>query len=101
MAERFEAIASGSIKSTSGNGHTVTFKTGAEGGVNPEDMVGVWGFLIEKFDQAVTELGDSYVFTTENQADFTNEIGDAIVARIVTYLRPISGYVSNFMYMSK
>lgn len=101
MASQFEAIASGSVKTVAGNGHSLTFKTAGEGGATPEDMVGVWGFLIEKYDQAVTELGAAYVFTTDNAGDFTAEIGNAIVERMVTYIRPITGTISNFMYMSK
>jgi hypothetical protein len=83
----FASVASGSVKSISGNGHTVTLAHSSEG-VTPTDITEVWSYLIELFDRAYAELTG-----TPNDAQ--------VEAKMETYMRDVRGYTHDWRYLEK
>ena len=83
------ALSGGSVRSTSGNGHHVTFSD-SSGGNNPTgaDMVEMYVYLTELHDRAKSFLGGE----PEDQA---------IETQMELYLRPVTGYQNDWRFMVK
>lgn len=88
----FQTISAGAIKSTSANGQHVSFSDSVDSGPSAADMVSVWTYLIEKFDLAKATLINGGI---------PQPTDDQIEAQMELYLRPISSYTDNFMFLSK
>jgi len=87
---QFSMVQNGAVGVVSGNGHHVSFqKGGGEGGeVSPQQVLDAWVYLVEIFDRSFGDLGGTPTDT-------------AVEAQMETYLRPITGYTNNWMYLSK
>ena len=85
----FKLVSSGPIKSVSNGPHHVQMDVSGEGGSpTPTQMLEVWQYLIELFDRATLDLGGQ-------QADDVTEV------QMEAYLRPITGYTTNWNYIAK
>jgi hypothetical protein len=85
---QFKVVSSGVVKSTSANNQHTTFDTSGEGGPTSAQAVTIYGYLIEQFDRAVSELGGQ---PTDLQVE----------QKMETYLRPVTGWTNNWMYLMK
>ncbi len=85
---QFSIVAAGGIKSTSANGqHTIFSEKNGQGPI-PAEVLAVWVYLVELFDRATGELGGTPTDTL-------------VEAKMETYLRPVTGYTDNWMYLAK
>ncbi len=89
------AIAGGQIINITANGHTAEFSQPGGVGLNQIDIVQMWDYLVDEFDNAAAELE----VTADEIADGTKDA--QIEARMEVRLRPIKGFTTNFMFLSK
>ena len=89
------SIAGGQIVTITANGHTAEFSQPGGAGLNQIDIVQMWDYLVDEFDNAATELE----VTSGEVADGTKDA--QIEARMEARLRPIKGFTTNFMFLSK
>jgi hypothetical protein len=92
LAERgglaYDATAGGTVKTTSGNGHAVTFADGGKGAVTQVANAEMWMMLLELFDGVKADIGG-------DPSDETVE------ARMEIELRDVRGYVNDFRFLQK
>lgn len=83
----FKLIQAGQVKSTAANNQHTSFETG-EGALTPQQVVGMWAYLVEIFDTSAAELAGQ---PTDAQVE----------AQMETHLRPVTGATNNWMYLMK
>jgi hypothetical protein len=86
-----QVLAGGSIASTSTVGRHVAYSRGERSSVTLVDIAEGYRRLIDVHDQSVVDLGVAIDGTKD----------DAIKNQMMTYLREITGYTSNWQYLSK
>lgn len=84
---QFALVSSGSIREVSANGQNVTLSNDPMA-ITPQSVLDAWTYLVDTFDRAYAALGGT-------------PTDDLVEAKMETYLRPVTGYTNNFMYLSK
>lgn len=87
----FTMVSQGQIKTASGNGQMAELDI-QSGAPTPSLLLSMWVYLVDMFDNSTTDLkcgGNNAPTDTQ------------VEAQMETYLRPITGYTNNWMYISK
>lgn len=97
-AQATALLAAGQIESNISNGNTTTFS----GALDSEQVVQLWVYLADLFDQATTELKAGGVDANGNAVAPIPSPSDAQVkAQMEFNLRPIYGATDNYMWLIK
>ena len=85
---QFLSVSQGGIKTVSINGRMTSFADSGSGQFTPTEILEMWVYLVELYDRAVNDLG-------QGKTDLVIE------TQMETYLRPITSYTDNYMYLAK
>ena len=82
------------VMTSSGNGQTTTFALPPnQSGLTPVAIHELFEEFLTRFEDALTDLGIAMPADSSQDAN--------IFAQMMSYLRSITGYVSNWMYLAK
>jgi hypothetical protein len=91
-------LSAGQIKSNNSNGHVTEFG----GQLDSEQVVQLWTYLVDIFDQSKTELiAGAPDSTGAIQPPVSNPSDAQIQAQMEINLRPIKGMTGNYMWLIK